>query len=135
MAVQNNNTVTGWTGWVYFAGLLMVLRGVSGVFLGLTALLNKQYLLVNGPNTIVLATANAQTWGWIHLALSVLVLAAGFSVMQGSRWARVLAVVFASMAFLANLAFIAVFPVWAIVAMVVDVLVIYALVVHGNEVA
>lgn len=134
MAVQNNTEVTGWTGWVYFAGLLMILRGISGAFLGLTALVNKQYLLVSGPNAVVLATTNAQTWGWVHLALGVLVLAAGFSVMHGSRWARVLAVVFASMAFLANLAFIAVFPVWAIVAMVVDVLVIYALVVHGNEV-
>jgi hypothetical protein len=134
MAVQNNNEVTGWTGWVYFAGLLMILRGLSGAFLGLTALVNKQYLLVSGPNAVVLATANVQAWGWVHLALGVLVLAAGFSVMHGSRWARVLAVVFASAAFLANLAFIAVFPIWAVVAMVVDVLVIYALVVHGNEV-
>lgn len=135
MAVQNNNQVTGWTGWVYFAGLLMILRGISGAFLGLTALVNQQYLFVSGANGVVLATANATTWGWVHLALSVLVLAAGFSVMHGSRWARVLAVVFASLAFMANLAFIGVFPIWAIVAMVVDVLVIYALVVHGDEVA
>lgn len=133
MATPNNTEVTGWTGWVYFAGLLMILRGISTAFLGLTAIVDKTYLFVTSEKVVV-ATVNATTWGWVHLALGILVLAAGFSVMHGSKWARVLAVVFASAAFIANMAFIAVFPVWAIVAMIVDVLVIYALVVHGNEV-
>ncbi len=135
MAVSTNNTqVTGWTGWVYFAGLLMILRGLSEAFLGLTALVDKTYLFVNSEK-IVTVTTNMTTWGWVHIALGVVVAAAGFSVMHGSRWARVLAVVFASAAFLANMAFLGVYPVWAITAMVVDVLVIYALVVHGAEAA
>lgn len=133
MAVTNNNEVTGWTGWIYFAGLLMVLRGISEAFLGLSALVDKSYLFV-GSEKVVLATTNMTTWGWVHIALGIIVAAAGFSVMHGSRWARVLAVVFASAAFLANMAFLGVFPIWSIIAMIVDVLVIYALVVHGNEV-
>lgn len=132
MAVQNNNQVTGWTGWIYFAGLLMILRGVSEAFLGMTALLDKTYLFVNSEK-IVVATTNLTTWGWIHIALGVVIAAAGFAVMQGSRWARVIAVLLAGAAFIANLAFLGVYPFWALVAMVVDVLVIYALVVHGDE--
>ena len=134
MAVQTNNQVTGWTGWIYFAGLLMILRGLSQAFLGLTALVDKTYLFVNSEK-IVTVTTNMTAWGWIHIALGIVVAAAGLSVMNGSRWARVLATVLAGAAFLANMAFLGVYPVWSIVAMVVDVLVIYALVVHGNEVA
>lgn len=133
MAVQTNNEVTGWTGWIYFAGLLMILRGISEALLGLTALVDKTYLFVNSEK-VVTVTTNLTTWGWVHIALGVVVAAAGFSVMHGSRWARVLAIIFASAAFIANMAFLGVYPVWSIVAMVVDVLVIYALVVHGNEV-
>jgi len=133
MAVQNNNEVTGWTGWIYFAGLLMILRGLSEAFLGLTALVDKTYLFVNSEK-IVTVTTNMTAWGWVHIALGVVVAAAGFSVMHGSRWARVLAILFASVAFIANMAFLGVYPVWSIVAMIVDVLVIYALVVHGDEV-
>lgn len=128
-----NNTVTGWVGWVYFAGLLMILRGVSQAFLGITALVNKHYLFITGNNQLVYTTTNYNAWGWVDLAVGLLVLAAGFSLLHGSTWARVFAVVFTSISFLVNMAFISVFPVWAIVAMLVDVLVIYALVVHGRE--
>jgi hypothetical protein len=73
-------------------------------------------------------------WGWVDLAIGVLVLAVGFSVLHGSTWARVIAVFFAGLSFLVNMAFLGVFPVWSIVAMVIDAFVIYALIVHGDEV-
>jgi hypothetical protein len=129
-----NSTATGWTGWVYFAGILMILRGFSQAFLGITALINNQYLLVSGHNSLVLTTANTTSWGWVDLAVGVLVLAAGFSLLHGSTWARFLGVIFAGFSFLVNMAFLTVFPVWAVVAMIVDVLVMYALIVHGREV-
>lgn len=124
---------TGWVGWVYFAGILLILKGLAQGFLGITALVNNHYLFVTANNGLVYATADTTAWGWIHLALGVLVLAVGFSVLHGSAWARIFAVFFAGLAFLANMAFLAVFPLWSIVAMIVDVLVIYALIVHGDE--
>jgi hypothetical protein len=129
----NNNVTTGWVGWVYFAGILMILRGLSEAFLGISALVDKNYLFVEG-NNLVFSTSNYSAWGWVQLAIGVIVLAAGFSVLHGNMWARVFGVVFMSLAFLVNMAFLAVFPVWSIVAMAVDVVIIYALVVHGNEV-
>jgi hypothetical protein len=128
------NYATGWVGWIYFAGLLMILRGVSEAFLGITALVNKQYLLITGNNQLVLSTAHTVTWGWVDLVMGLLVLAAGFSLLHGSTWARIFAIVFTSLSFLVNLAFVSVFPVWAVVAMIVNLLVLYALVVHGREV-
>lgn len=128
-----NTTTTGWAGWVYFAGVLMILRGISEAFLGITALINKHYLFVSSDRLVV-TTSNALTWGWVDLAVGLLVVAAGFSLLHGSTWARVFAVIFMGLSFLVNMAFISIFPVWSIVAMIVDVLIIYALIVHGREV-
>jgi hypothetical protein len=131
--MPNGRNATGWVGWVYFAGVLLILRGISEAFLGITALVNKHYLFVNTNGGLVVSNSNMNAWGWVQLAVGLLVLAVGFSVLHGSRWARVVAVFLAGAAFLLNMAFIGIFPVWAIVAMVVDVLIIYALVVYGDE--
>lgn len=131
-----NNNATGWSGWIAFAGIMMILRGISQAFLGITALVNKQYLLVtsSGNNQLVLSTAHTAAWGWVDLAVGLVVLAAGFSLLHGSTWARIFAVVFVGLSFLVNMAFLGVFPVWSIVAMVVDAFILYALVVYGREV-
>jgi hypothetical protein len=133
--MPNGRNATGWVGWVYFAGVLLILRGISEAFLGITALVNKHYLFTTANNNLVVSTSNMNAWGWVQLAVGLLVLAVGFSVLHGSTWARIVAVFMAGAAFLVNMAFIGVFPVWSIVAMIVDALIIYALVVHGDEVA
>ena len=66
-------------------------------------------------------------WGWVHLLLGVLVLAAGFGVMAGKTWARMVGIVLAGLSALANLVFIAAYPLWAIIVIAVDVAVIFAL--------
>lgn len=123
---------TGWVGWVYFAGILLILRGLGDAFLGITALVNNHYVFVTSSDLVV-TTTNMVAWGWVQLAVGALVAIVGFSLLHGSNWSRVVAVFFAGLAFLVNLAFIGVFPIWSIVAMIVDVIVIYALIVHGDE--
>ncbi len=125
-------TRTGWVGWVYFAGILLILRGLSQGFLGITALVNDHYLLVVN-NSLVSVSNNLTAWGWVHLVAGVLLLGVGFSVLHGGTFARAVAVFLAGASFLVNMAFLAVFPVWSIVMMIVDALIIYALVVHGDE--
>lgn len=131
----NGNNQTSMVGWVYFAGVVMILRGIAQAFLGITALVNHQYLLIKGQSTgqLVLTTANTTAWGWVDLAIGLIVLAAGFSLLHGSRWARVFAIVFVSLSFLENIAFLGIFPLWAIVALIIDVFVLYALIVQGRE--
>jgi hypothetical protein len=57
----------------------------------------------------------------------------GFGVMTGAMVARVLGIAFAVISAIVNLAFIAAYPVWAVIIIALDVLVIYALAVHGRE--
>jgi hypothetical protein len=47
--------------------------------------------------------------------------------------ARVVGVVIACLSALVNLAFIAAYPVWSTIMITIDVIVIYAIIVHGRE--
>ncbi|WP_371812654.1 hypothetical protein [Saccharopolyspora sp. ASAGF58] len=58
---------------------------------------------------------------------------AGIFLFNGAAWARVVAVVLAALNALAQLAFLSVYPVWCMVIIAVDVVVIWAVIVHGRE--
>lgn len=66
--------------------------------------------------------------GWITFAVG-----AGVGVMTGQTWARTVGIVFAAVSALVNLAFVAAYPFWSVIVIFVDVVVIYALAVHGRQ--
>jgi hypothetical protein len=125
-----NTDMTGWVGWAYFAGIMMAVLGFFQVIEGLTALFKDSYYVVL-PNAIL--NINFTQWGWTHLALGLLVLVAGFALLAGQVWGRVVGVLLAMLVAIANMLFIPAYPVWSILVITVAVLVIYALVVHGSE--
>ncbi len=129
MAAQTN-TPSGWVGWAYFASFMMMLVGVMQGIAGVVAIFSKEYYLVTQNHLVVF---NYTAWGWVHLVLGIVIFAAGLELLRGAIWARVLAVFLAGLSFLANMAFINAYPLWSIIMMVVDVLVIYALTVRGGE--
>ncbi len=128
MASKNN--VTGWVGWVFFAGFMMTMLGTFQMIAGLTVLLNSKWLVTTESSLLLL---NFSTWGWTYLLLGLVVLLAGFGVMKGSVWARVAGVLIALLSAAANLASINIYPIWSIIIIAVNVLVIFALTVHGDE--
>jgi len=130
-ADQVPGMVTGWAGWVSFAGIMMILLGIFQAIEGLVAIFNSDYYLV-GTSGLVLSM-DFTTWGWLHLGIGVIAVAAGFGLLAGNTAARVVAVVFAGVSAIANLTFIAAFPLWATVIITIDIIVIYAVVVHGRE--
>ena len=72
-------------------------------------------------------------WGWIDLVLGVIVIAAGNAVINGRLWGRLFAILLAMLSIVANFAFISAYPIWSIIVMIVDVFIIFALTVHGDE--
>jgi hypothetical protein len=129
MAVQNN-TPTGWVGWAYFAGFMMMTLGVLQGIAGLAGIFKNNYYVVTQTHLLVF---NFKTWGWVNLILGIIILMAGLEVLLGALWARILAVFLAILSLVANMAFMNAYPLWSITMMVVDILVIYALTVHGSE--
>lgn len=131
MAVNTTSTPSGWVGWVYFAAFMLIAVGFFQTILGFTALLNDEFLVsVNGT----LLLFDYTTWGWIHLIIGIVSMVVGTGLFNGSRTARVIAIVLVLLNFTAQFAFVSVYPVWSIIIMVVDILVLYALTVHADEV-
>ncbi|HQD67071.1 MAG TPA: hypothetical protein PLO87_00590, partial [Ornithinibacter sp.] len=72
------------------------------------------------------------TWGWIHLLLGLLVLAAGAGLFFGATWARTVAVIAACVSMLGNFAWLPNYPVWGLTLIALDVFIIWAVIVHGR---
>jgi hypothetical protein len=121
---------TGWVGWVVFAGVAMIVLGAFQIIEGLVAVFQRSFYVVTGNQ---LWNVNYDAWGWTHFGLGVAIVLVGLGVMRGALWARILGIVFAVASAIINLAFIGAYPVWSIIIIALDVLVIYALAVHGRE--
>lgn len=132
MAKKSNNSadVSGWVGWVYFAGFMLVLSGVFQAIAGLVALFKNEVYVVGEQNLWLL---DYTTWGWGHLLFGIFLLLAGSAVISGKMWGRVVGVVFAGLSLIANFGFIPVYPIWSIILIIIDILILYALIVHGDE--
>ena len=122
---------TGWTGWIVFAGFMMIMLGVIGVIQGLVGIFDDGYFLVRPDGLVV--NVDYTAWGWFHLLLGIVVGLTGIGVMVGNIVARTMGVILALLSAVVNLLFIPAYPIWSIIVITVDVLVIYALTVHGRE--
>lgn len=129
--MAQNNKVTGWVGWVYFAAFMVLLAGIFQLVSGFAALLSPDYYGVVNGSLLVL---DLTTWGWVHMLLGIALLCAGTALFSGKTWARVVAIILAMLNLLAQFAFLSEYPIWSIIIIAVDVMVIYALTVHGHEV-
>jgi hypothetical protein len=122
---------TGWTGWIAFAAFMMMLLGAFQAIEGLVAIFDEGYYRVTEGGLVV--NVDYTAWGWTHLLLGVLLVLSGVGVLAGNLAARIVGVILAALSALVNLLFIEAYPIWSVIIITVDVLVIYALTVHGRE--
>jgi len=106
------------------AATLMILSGLWGFFMGLTAVI-KQSFYVTVPNYTFQFSIHG--WGWTHLIIGIVLFAAGVSVLLGQTWAKVIGIVLAVFSAIANFMFMPYYPLWSIVVIAVDVFIIWAL--------
>jgi len=118
------------TGFILFASVMMIMAGIFQAFSGLVAIIDDEFY-VTTPNYVL--QFDTTTWGWIHLLLGVIVALAGASLLAGKFWARTVAVIVAAVSMFANFAALPYYPFWAILVIVLDVFVIWAVTAHGDE--
>ena len=124
------NDVTGWVGWVFFASLMMMLVGGFQMIAGLVGIFKDDFYLVTSSHLVAF---DVNTWGWIHLLLGLVILLGGLALLNGHMWARIFGIFLAFLSLFANMAFLNAYPWWSILIIVVDILIIWALAVHGGE--
>lgn len=128
---MDNYGTSGWTGWIVFAGVMMLMMGAFHVIQGLVALFQDTYYLVGQEGLVV--QVDYTTWGWVHTILGAVVILAGVALLAGQMWARIIAVILAFGSALVNIAFLGAYPLWSLMMIAIDVLVIYAVTMHGKE--
>jgi hypothetical protein len=127
--MRDESAVSGWaTGFVVFAGVLMILIGIFHAIAGLAAIFEDQFYVL-GPNYAY--DVDVTAWGWIHLILGLIVVGAGYGVFSGALWARTVGITLALISAVANFFFIPYYPIWSIIIIAIDILIIWALSVYG----
>jgi hypothetical protein len=110
---------------------MLILMGFFQVIEGLVALFRNDYFAVPASGLVVNVDYN--TWGWVHLIMGVIAVLVGFGLVTGNTVARVVGVILAVLSAVVNLAFIAAYPVWSTIVIAIDIIIIYAIIVHGRE--
>ncbi len=121
---------TAWVGWIAFAGMMMIVAGVLGALSGLSAIVRDEtYVQAAGHVWIFDHTS----WGWIHLILGILLAAIGAMMLKGSTVGMALGAGIVVLHMIAQFTWMGMYPWWSIVVIALDVMILYALIVHGPE--
>ena len=118
-------------GWALFAVVTLILVGGFQIINGLIAFFRSGTYLV-GRNKLPV-NIDYTAWGWVHVILGALALIAAMGLLRGAMWARILGVVLSAISAFVYMTFVPAFPALSIVVIAVDILIIYALIVHGRD--
>ena len=119
-------------GFISFAGIVLILAGIFHVIDGIVGLVNNDFY-VKTDNWVF--KFNVTSWGWIHILLGIIAILAGVGLFSGAIWARTVAVIVAVVSIIANFVWLPYYPWWAVLVIVLDFFVIWAVVLHGRDVA
>jgi hypothetical protein len=117
-------------GFIALAAVLMIMSGLWSFFVGITGVLSGGFYLVVRNYTF---SYSIHAWGWTHLIIGAVVFAAGVCLLLGMMWARVVGVVLAVISGLANFLFLPYYPLWSIIVIALDAIIIWALVTGGGR--
>jgi len=120
-------------GWKSFCGILLMIVGFLNIIDGLVAITQANQVEAKITNQLPL-TDNVKTWGWIVLIVGIILILAGFGLLAGSTWARVVGILVASVNLIVQLAWLPHNNFWSFTMIIIDILVIYGIAVHcGKE--
>jgi hypothetical protein len=130
---QMREPVSGWTvGFAYFAGAMLILIGIYHFFAGIAAIAEDDFFVI-GRDYVY--DVDVTAWGWIHLIGGIIVVLAGIGVYSGATWARVVGIIVAGISAIGSFFFIPYYPVWSVLIIALDIVVILALTAFSPEAA
>ena len=109
--------------------MLMIVGGFD-IIQGIIALVDDNFALGISGGLLVF---NATAWGWVHVIAGAIMLFAGIGLWYGQAWARVVGVIVAALNALVQFSIMPAYPFWAVLMVALNMVVIYAVVVHGRE--
>lgn len=115
------------SGWVAFAGAYLVIAGCMNVIWGIVAVSNNSTFVERG-----LVWSDLSTWGWIAIVAGGIQALAGLLVLAQRFAGRWLALIVALVGLFVSFLSAGGYPLWSIIALVANGLVVWAVTVHGH---
>jgi hypothetical protein len=122
-----NNRAEGsaaWAGWIIFAGAMLLMLGTFNVFEGLVALFDDDRLVLVADKLVLV---DLTAWGWTVLIFGVVMIATGIGLFAARTWGRVLGIIVVGLHALWQIASLGAYPVWSLLMIALDVVVMFAL--------
>ncbi len=115
------------SGWILFAGIMILIAGILNIIWGIAAIDNSTFFVED--ERFIFSSLN--TWGWIILIIGVIEVFAAFSIWRGGAFGAIIGIFAASLSAIGALLSIPAYPFWSLAIFAVDVLVIYGLAAYG----
>ena len=122
---------TMWAGWVFFAGVMLLVTGVLNVVEGLVALSQHTRVVMVEDKLYMIDLGG---WGWALVVFGAVMLASGLGLFAVSSAARIAAIVIVGVHAAVQVFWLGAYPVWSLLMIALDTVVLYALTVRWQEV-
>ena len=119
------------SGWVTFAGIILIFEGIMRLFDSIWAFRYNGNL----PQGLQDATFgdSLTTYGWIYLIVGLILVLAGIGVLYRSQFSRWIGIIAASIGALSAVAWLPYYPIWSLIYVFIAVMVIYGLAAYGGR--
>ena len=117
------------SGWVTFAGVLLVLAGSLNVIYGIAAISDSSFFTENARYII----SSLNTWGWVMLGIGLIQVVAAGSLFSGGLFGRILGIAAASLGAIGALLSIPGYPFWSLAVFALCIVIIHQIASHGTE--
>lgn len=121
-----------WASWVAFAGIMMMLTGVFSVIAGLAAAFDDSYFTggtAGGDIYLLSVTAVGILW----MVVGVVKAWAGYALIQGRTWARILTIVICFFHAIVDMITLTTQPILGLVFIALNIVILYAVTVRWDE--
>jgi hypothetical protein len=119
------------SGWIAFAGTLLLILGVMNIIQGIAAIGSAHFYTTNAHYVF----GSLKSYGWVVLILGVLEALAGIGIFSANQLARSGGVAILSLSAIAQLLMMPSYPFWSLTLFAVAILALYGLIAHGKETA
>jgi hypothetical protein len=118
-------------GWLFFAGIVLMIAGVMRLFDAIWA------WTYSGPLPSNLQSAllghSLTTYGWVWLVIAIILFAAGLGVIVLSQFARWFGIAAAAIGAITAIWWMPYYPIWSFTYIIIAMFVIYALAAYGER--